>query len=296
MTSAAQRRRDNLATAREYTAAVVSSAGHPSDARLVIDRALAAGFTPLRVVVDVIPEALYEVGRLWERGEISVAVEHMATAATQDVLRDLVRRVPSSTSNGRSVIVAAPEGERHELGPRVVADLLVADGWEVFYVGAATPPGALALLTRERRPDAVVLSATLTTQLGALEQAVRRVRAASSSSPFILVGGQGTLGVPDLAAKIGADAAELRADRASEILRAVAVGRTRTAAAAALTPREQDVLSLLAAGQTNLEIAQRLTLSVATVKTHVQHILRKLELRNRSEAAAFASRLSRGAV
>jgi len=292
MSSAAEKRRENVDTAREYASALVSSAAHPSDARVVIDRALDAGFTPLRIVVDVIPEALYEVGRLWERGEITVAVEHLATAATQDVLRELARRVPSTTKIGKTVIVAATEGERHELGPRVVADLLIADGWEVLYVGAATPPGALALLARERHPDAVVLSATLRTQLGALEQAVRHVRAEAVSSPFILVGGQATAGVQDVAAKIGADAAGLRADMASEVLRGAMTRRNNSAAAESLTRREEDVLALLAAGQTNQEIAQRLTMSVPTVKSHVQHILRKLELRNRSEVAAFGSHLS----
>jgi DNA-binding NarL/FixJ family response regulator len=204
-------------------------------------------------------------------------------------LRDLVRRVPSTEKIGKTVIVAATEGERHELGPRVVADLLIADGWEVFYVGAATPPDALALLTRERHPDAVVLCATLPAQLASLEQAVKRVRAEAPST-FILVGGQACAGVPDLASKIGADACELRAERASELLGRAALRRDQISAAELLTPREADVLPLLAAGLTNSEIAQRLTLSVPTVKTHVQHILQKLGLRNRSEVAAFAAR------
>jgi DNA-binding NarL/FixJ family response regulator len=57
-----------------------------------------------------------------------------------------------------------------------------------------------------------------------------------------------------------------------------------------LSPREREVLALLADGMRNREIAERLVVSEATVKTHVRHVLEKLRLRNRAEAAAFAAR------
>ncbi len=57
-----------------------------------------------------------------------------------------------------------------------------------------------------------------------------------------------------------------------------------------LSPREREVLALLAEGLRNREIAESLVVSETTVKTHVRHILEKLRLRNRAEAAAFATR------
>ncbi|MDR1824922.1 MAG: response regulator transcription factor [Bifidobacteriaceae bacterium] len=59
-------------------------------------------------------------------------------------------------------------------------------------------------------------------------------------------------------------------------------------AAAALTPRERDVMREVARGLTNLEIAQSLFLSEQTVKTHVAHILDKLGLRDRTQVVVFA--------
>ena len=57
-----------------------------------------------------------------------------------------------------------------------------------------------------------------------------------------------------------------------------------------LSQREREVLALLAEGMTNREIAARLYIAGATVKTHVARVLEKLHVRSRTEAAAYAAR------
>jgi DNA-binding NarL/FixJ family response regulator len=59
---------------------------------------------------------------------------------------------------------------------------------------------------------------------------------------------------------------------------------------AALTPRERDILALVATGCSNKEIANELTLSERTVRTHVSNILAKLRLSSRTQAALTAIR------
>ncbi len=58
-----------------------------------------------------------------------------------------------------------------------------------------------------------------------------------------------------------------------------------------LTARELEILELLVQGQSNQEIARILTVSLSTVKTHIQHIIAKLEVSDRTQAAVRAIRL-----
>ena len=58
-----------------------------------------------------------------------------------------------------------------------------------------------------------------------------------------------------------------------------------------LTPREQEVLFLLAKGYSTREIAQNLVISPNTVRNHIQHIFQKLHVHHRADAVAYAIRL-----
>jgi DNA-binding NarL/FixJ family response regulator len=77
---------------------------------------------------------------------------------------------------------------------------------------------------------------------------------------------------------------------ASDAARPLRAGGPRWGSVDALTPREREVLGLLADGRSNREIARALRVSEKTVKAHVSSVLAKLGVQDRTQAAVFALR------
>ncbi len=156
-------------------------------ARAVVLRTLHVA-PPTRIYFEVVQAALYDIGRSWERGETSVAQEHLATHVAEVVMVDLAPSLPREEPHGRVAIVACAAHELHDIGSRIVADFLAADGWIVLALGAMTPSGALAELAAARRADVVALSVTMTEHLPDVARASVHLRALPQR-PFLAAGG-----------------------------------------------------------------------------------------------------------
>lgn len=91
---------------------------------------------------------------------------------------------------------------------------------------------------------------------------------------------------------LAAGGAWLQPELAVKLFREVAgIARSQTSAAGPpLTPRESEIVRLVARGRSNCAIARELELSESTVKVHMSNVLRKLELRNRSQVTSYAIR------
>jgi methanogenic corrinoid protein MtbC1 len=138
---------------------------------------------------DLVQRSLYEVGDLWERGRISVATEHFATAITESLLNLVYPRLFAQPRCGKTAIVACVANEYHQIGGKIVADLFELNGWRGYFLGANTPVRDLNSLIAEKHPDVVALSVSVAFSLDTLIRAAAEVRAAFPTVP-ILVGGQ----------------------------------------------------------------------------------------------------------
>ena len=83
----------------------------------------------------------------------------------------------------------------------------------------------------------------------------------------------------------------LRPELVLDLLRRMSAPKAETQVHTPLTDRELDVLRLIVLGYTNREIADTLSLTVSTVKTHVEHVIRKLDVSDRTQAAVRAIEL-----
>jgi DNA-binding NarL/FixJ family response regulator len=198
----------------------------------------------------------------------------------------------------------------HRLMREGTAALLGADdGIEV--VGLARDGREALALAERRRPDVVLLDLNMP-EVDGLEACARLREMPSPPEVLMLTVSEEE---PDLYAALRVGAAgyltkDMPPAELIEAVLAVARGEPRIAPAMAsrmladlgrgeappedplarLSDREREVLALLAEGLRNREIADRLVISEPTVKTHVRHVLEKLRIRNRAEAAAFAAR------
>jgi methanogenic corrinoid protein MtbC1 len=181
--------------------------------------AVAGGLALRRIYEEIIQDSMYEVGRLWERNEISVADEHLATAIATSVTHEVFPKIPLPPEQPQGVLVCAPEGEMHQLGCEMLADVLTEAGWRVRFLGVNVPLQPFLGAVRRHEPEVVCLSATLITSLpaiaryvGALHQEFR------GSAPSLLLGGQALALVPDFTRTCGADR---KAENLEEAVRAV---------------------------------------------------------------------------
>ena len=176
-------------------------------ARTVLDDALSAGVSAREIYLAVLQPTLYEIGRRWSRAQISVAQEHLATAATQSAMARLAEGLATGTRRVRpgAALVACVSDELHALGGRMVADFLEADGWNVVYLGQLTPGSDLAAMAAEHGAQVVALSAALPERVPRVAEVCAALRALDPT-PFVIVGGQAFGGSPERALRTGADA------------------------------------------------------------------------------------------
>jgi len=165
--------------------------GDEARAEVLVREAIDLDLTEREVAEEIIAPAMQRIGALWERGEISVADEHLATQITLRVL--VLQREAFRTSRARldrRVAAAAVEGEEHIVGLQLAANLLLHAGYDVSYYGPALPLSALEKLVAGRAPHVFCLTATVAPATQMLYAAVDELR---SLDPHlsIVVGGAG---------------------------------------------------------------------------------------------------------
>jgi methanogenic corrinoid protein MtbC1 len=126
-------------------------------------RAVDAGEIDIPVLYhDVLVPLMKRIGEGWQHGHLRIWEEHLASASVRTIVESLHPQVmalkAAGTPSGRSVLLACPPGEAHDLGLRMLADVFEVNGWTTYYLGADTPTIQIADAAAVLAVDLVVLA------------------------------------------------------------------------------------------------------------------------------------------
>jgi DNA-binding NarL/FixJ family response regulator len=196
----------------------------------------------------------------------------------------------------------------HDLVAETVRRALSAES-DLAVVGSAGSVAGAVEAVGEQQPDVVVMDYRLPDGTGA--EATRTIKAQFPDVEVVMLTGESSGEILATALEAGCSgfvAKEGRFDDLIDAIRSVAAGEVRVPAELVqelathlryapvrlgedLSPREREVLALLAGGSSTAEIASKLFLSIHTVRNHVRNLLAKLQARSRLEAVTIATRL-----
>jgi methanogenic corrinoid protein MtbC1 len=156
--------------------------------------------------LKVLQPCLYEIGTLWERGKISNTQGQLASAIVARIMSVFSSRfLLVKHTKGKAVVTSAP-GEFHELGVRMIADLLELKGWDVQYLGINPSQRDLISLLQTSKPHLLVLSITMLFNVESARKIIEVIKNDPDLRKIkIMVGGLTFNQVPDLYRVIGAD-------------------------------------------------------------------------------------------
>ena len=212
-------------------------------------------------------------------------------------------RPPTTSSSIRVLVADDHEIVRHGLKS-------VFKDSEICIVGEATDAAEAVTLTSKQRPDVVTLDVRLGTGDGL--DAIKAIREANPDTRIVMLSSFDSPTYIARAVSAGASDYVLKTASRKDLIEAVTnaarglpparSGEFRRISRSMankslpddidvpLTPRETQVLRLVAMGLSNQEIADSLDISIETVKEHVQNLLRKLSVGDRTQAAVWAIR------
>ncbi len=227
---------------------------------------------------------------------------HLHLAADPDADRDeVVEDVQRASTGGPIQVVLADDHERMRRSLRLLLD----EESEVEVAAEAEDLTAVARHVQEHEPRVLVLDLRIPGGSGI--ETIGRLRERAPETQIVVMTMQDDAAFVQRALAAGALGFVVK-DRAAEELpsaiRAAARGEEfvspplaarlevlhRALTDDALTPREVEVLRLIALGHTSVEIARKLRLSPRTIETHRAHIHAKLELTTRAELVRYALR------
>lgn len=142
------------------------------------------------IYLNIFQPVQKEVGRLWHQNQVSVAQEHYVSSVTQLIMSQLYPHFLTREGRKGKIVTTAVGNELHEIGIRMIADLLEISGYDTIHLGANTPNFSIAETLEKNNAQVLGVSVTLPIHLKELDKLVKIIKEQKGLSQIkILVGG-----------------------------------------------------------------------------------------------------------
>jgi methanogenic corrinoid protein MtbC1 len=153
-----------VAAVYEAVAAALADHDKATAVRTAVEAVTSGGLSIPVLYRDVLTRILADTGAAWQRGRTAIWEEHLASATVRTIVEILYPGVLKAKAavppSGRSVLLACPPEEGHDLGLRMVSDRFDMAGWTTYFLGPDTPVAEIADAARRLGVDAVVMSSS----------------------------------------------------------------------------------------------------------------------------------------
>jgi methanogenic corrinoid protein MtbC1 len=177
----------NMRFVQEYLLEAFKKFDEATASRLMAS--MLAIYSVEQVCTELITPALWEIGRLWEQGLITVSIEHFASAFFHGLLTNLFHAMPTNNTNPLVIACCAP-GEVHELAPLMLSLLLRRAGLHVAYLGQNIETEGFLQTIRQLSPALICVSVTLVSCVEAVTELGQKVQQLPPPRPVFIFGGQ----------------------------------------------------------------------------------------------------------
>ncbi|WP_417897190.1 cobalamin-dependent protein [Bacillus haimaensis] len=140
-------------------------------------------------------DAMYHIGELWEKNEITVADEHLATGVSDLLLSKYHLEKKEMTLSGTDPVSKTPsnramffcvEGEEHYLGLKMASSLFEEFGWDVYDLGSNLPLDYAEYSLKKWQPEIICISITIRHLLPKLKDTIERLAAIHPQATIIV--------------------------------------------------------------------------------------------------------------
>lgn len=192
----------------------------------LVEAAIGSGMDPGNFYCDVLTPALHSMGERWRAGKLGIDQEHLASNVAAGIIGKLSVRFGRPGRRKGTVAVALPEGEHHQFGAAMLADILRSDGYRVLNFGADNPPASLLSALQEVDDLlAVAVGVVYTQHFDAAKTLIKGAR--QSLQGVTVVAGGAAIPNKETAQRLGADGWASSARQAGGVISELAAVRGR---------------------------------------------------------------------